>query len=189
MDLILQFWKTIKQFDTDVFLFLNNINTPFMDIIMFWLSHKWIWLPLYFGIAFLLFYKLRRFDLRLVIVIALIIAATDLTCSLFLKPTFKRPRPCHELALQSKIHQVGNCGGSFGFASSHAGNTFAIATFVFLWFRKNKYFGFLFIWAFLVSYSRIYLGVHYPLDILVGAYIGVLFAQLGYFLCSKELKI
>ena len=100
---------------------------------------------------------------------------SDQVCSSILKPLIHRLRPCHEPSIQNLVHLVGNCGGQFGFCSSHAANTFALVTCLILLFSKQfngiKY---LYIWAIIVSYSRIYIGVHYPLDVLAGAGIGVL---------------
>lgn len=188
MGIIDSIWQCIDGLDKQLFLLLNANHSPFWDSFMFWMSHKWIWLPLYFCFVFLIFYALQRFDYKLVIVIAMLIASTDMCCSLLLKPSFKRLRPCHQSELKTQIHTVGNCGGQYGFASSHAGNTFAIATFLYLWFRKNNRVKLLFVWAFVVSFSRIYLGVHFPLDVVVGALIGIIFATIAYKYCPKSLK-
>ncbi len=181
-----EIWQQINEIDTRFFLLINANYSPIGDFCMFWISNKWIWLPLYFYFLYLIFKKLERFDFKLIIIIALLIGCTDMFCSLLLKPTFKRLRPCHQTTLKSKVHTVENCGGQYGFASSHAGNTFAIATFLYLWFNKRYKFLLLFLWATLVSYSRIYLGVHFPLDILVGAIIGIIFGNIAYKFCMKS---
>jgi undecaprenyl-diphosphatase len=98
----------------------------------------------------------------------------------------QRLRPCHESAIQQLVHVVGDCGGQFGFCSSHAANSFTLATSLFLLFGKQipslKYF---YLWAIIVSYSRIYVGVHYPLDVVTGAGIGVLAAIFCNFIYNK----
>ena len=115
----------------------------------------------------------------MVLTLAAAVAISDQTASALLKPLTLRLRPCHEPALQNLIHPVLECGGQYGFASSHAANTFALATGVWLLVGKqHPWVKWLYLWAFLVAYSRIYVGAHYPLDILAGTGIGVLAAQL-----------
>ena len=104
----------------------------------------------------------------------------DQIASSFFKPLVKRLRPCHAESFQAWIHLPDGCGGMYGFCSSHAANSFAVAMAVYL-ISKNKWAGYLlFFWAFMISYSRIYLGAHYPLDVLVGAMIGILASFLLY---------
>jgi undecaprenyl-diphosphatase len=107
--------------------------------------------------------------------IFVVFAITDLASVHLFKNVFLRLRPCHEPALSGLVHLVNNrCGGSYGFVSSHAANTFGLAIMVLLLFKKlNPWIGYgMVIWAAMVSYSRIYLGVHYPGDILGGALLG-----------------
>ena len=105
---------------------------------------------------------------------------TDQFTSGLMKPFFERLRPSHEPALEGMVHMVsGYSGGKYGFASSHAANTFGIAMFLSCLLKVEKpWINWLFLWAALVSYTRIYLGVHYPGDIIVGALIGVAFGWL-----------
>lgn len=168
--------ENIKQLDTELFLFLNSKHNSFFDYVMYWASNKLIWIPLY---AFFLFLVFKHFGKRVVLVALMagiaIILSDQISTQLF-KNLFMRYRPCHNLLIQSQVYVNGNCGGQYGFISSHAANTFALATFLFLLFKtKLKYFGlFVFSWAIVVSYSRIYNGVHYPADIAVGALLGIL---------------
>ncbi len=167
----------IISLDTELFFFLNNLHTPWLDVVIFYLSKTVAWLPLY---VFLLYLIITRFGKRSWIPVACIafcIICTDQITSSIMKPSFERLRPSHEPALQGKVHLVKEYrGGKYGFASSHAANTFGIAFFIFLLLRTHyRWMETLFIWAFIVSYTRIYLGVHYPGDIVVGAVIGLLF--------------
>jgi undecaprenyl-diphosphatase len=113
----------------------------------------------------------------------LTILLADQVTSGFMKPFFERLRPCHDPRWEGLLHNYGRCGGLYGFASSHAANTFGLATFLTLTLSsKVKGISWLFVYALLVSYTRIYLGVHYPLDIVLGALVGVLAAYLSWFL-------
>ncbi len=106
-----------------------------------------------------------------------------------MKPAFERLRPCHNPRLTDWIHVLGGCGGKYGFASSHASNTFALATGLALVFRKVRWAGTgIFVWAIIVSYSRIYVGAHYPGDLLAGAFVGIFISLLLYLTLLKSTK-
>jgi undecaprenyl-diphosphatase len=111
--------------------------------------------------------------------VALTILLADQFTSGFLKPLMERLRPCHDPRWEGIIHNYGRCGGLYGFVSSHAANTFGMAVFLNLKLKgKVKHLGWLYLYAAVVSYTRIYLGVHYPFDIVLGALIG---ATIGWF--------
>lgn len=163
----------IIQEDQQLFLFLNNLGSSSFDQFWILLSETWIWIPLY-GIFLYLLYK--NFQLRsllfILIFVAIGVTVSDQLAGIF-KTGIARFRPCHEPLLDGLVREV-KCGGQFGFYSSHASNTFFIATFMSILLRKKYRFLpiILLFWAAIVSYSRIYLGVHFPLDILMGAAMG-----------------
>ena len=165
--------------DAKLLLEVNGWHTPALDQFFFWMSEKWIWIPLYAWL-FILYY--RNFPgkiLYVILAVALLITLSDQVASGLLKNLVHRIRPCHVPGLAPKIHLVnGYCGGTYGFVSSHAANTFALASFFLL--TLGKRYGLiamlLFAWAFVVSLSRIYLGVHYPGDVIGGAVTGIIFA-------------
>jgi undecaprenyl-diphosphatase len=163
----------LNNIDTNLFIFLNGINTPFWDKIMWWISGSKSWIPMYAVIVAYIIYKQRWKSLITLIFIALVVTLADQISVHAFKDVFQRLRPCHNPLLQDLVHIVKNkCGGQYGFVSSHAANTFAVAFFLSK-LIENRYFScFIFIWASIVSYSRIYLGVHYPFDVLGGAALG-----------------
>ncbi|MEC5158230.1 phosphatase PAP2 family protein [Chryseobacterium sp. MP_3.2] len=169
----------IIQGDKEVFLYLNNLGSSSFDQFWILLSETWIWVPLYMIFLYLLF---RSFPLRslifILIFIALGVTVSDQLAGIF-KTGIARFRPCHDPTLDGLMREV-KCGGQFGFYSSHASNTFFIATFMSL-LLKNKFKilpYFLMFWAAIVSYSRIYLGVHFPMDLIMGSLMGFLLGGL-----------
>lgn len=165
---------TLLTYDTELFLFLNNLGAERWD--GFWLivTEKWSSIPLY---ALLLYLVYRHYGWKgtLIIMIAatLMITATDQLANVF-KNGFERPRPCRVEALQHQMRFIAEGCGRFGFFSAHAASSMAAAVFLGLVLRKYyKYLPFLLLlWAFVVAYSRIYLGVHYPLDTITGMFFG-----------------
>ena len=171
----------LDHIDRNLFLFLNGLNSPLWDQVMWWISDRLIWLPLYLIITGWLIYRFKWKVVIILVMVALLITLSDQGSVHLFKEVFKRLRPCHEPEISGLVHLVkGHCGGKYGFISSHAANTFAIATFTLLIIRSKYYSIFIIFWATLVSYSRIYLGIHYPGDVLVGALYGFLIGVLIY---------
>lgn len=178
----------IISFDRSLFLLLNGLHTSWLDPVMMIISSKWVWIPFYLFLLYRLWVIYKRDCLKILLSVALLITLTDQTSGL-IKDAVKRPRPTHQEGLSEMVHTVdGYKGGKFGFVSSHAANSFAIALFIGLLLSRKRsmtpLLG-LIVWAFLVSYSRIYLGVHYPGDILGGALVGVIEAYLFLLILSK----
>ena len=170
----------LNNIDAQLFIFLNGINSPFWDKLMWWFSGTAFWLPLYAAIVGYIIYKYRWKAIITLIFIAIVVTMADQISVHAFKEVFQRLRPCHTPGLQDIVHKVHNkCGGQYGFVSSHAANTFAIAVFLHRLFKNKGFSIFIFIWASIVSYSRIYMGVHFPFDILGGAILGGL---IGYFI-------
>ncbi len=169
--------EALNQLDTDLFLWLNGHYAPWLDPVMVFVTGRNSWFPFYALLIGWLIYRYRRQALWYVLTLAAAVALSDQTASALLKPLTLRLRPCHVPALQPLIHPVLECGGRYGFASSHAANTFALATGLWLLIgRQYPPTKGLFLWAIIVSYSRIYVGAHYPLDVLAGAGVGTLAA-------------
>ena len=169
--------ETLKLWDTNLLLLINGMNTHFFDGFMFTVSDKIVWIPLYISILFVLIKCWKKEAIWLVIALILCIVISDQISSGLIKHLVQRPRPTHCEDLKGLVHIVnGYSGGNYGFVSSHASNVFGFALLSSLIFRRNIYTYFIFAWAVITAYSRIYLGVHYPLDVLGGAIVGVLVA-------------
>lgn len=178
-------WEAVLEKDQQWFLYLNHLGSPGWDPFWRGVSDKWVALPLYGLLLWLAVRQLgwKRTALFLVFV-ALLITCTD-QLSNFFKYGTQRLRPCHDPALDGMVRLVrSGCGGRFGYFSAHSANAFGLATFfgVFWGGKRPFWTGLLLLWALLVGYSRIYLGVHYPLDVisgfLAGGLLGWLFARL-----------
>ncbi|MFT5618606.1 MAG: undecaprenyl-diphosphatase [Arenicella sp.] len=181
--------EQLDQLDKEFFLYLNEKHSLFGDTFMYFLSDKLAWIPFYALVFIFLLKHYRAKILFVLIAIAVTVILCDQFSSGFCKPFFERLRPSHAPELAGMVHTVfGYLGGKFGFISSHACNVFGISTLLYLLLRKEfTYTWLIFIWAFLISYSRIYLGVHYPGDILAGAIMGIIFASLVHSVYRKSL--
>ncbi|UII75211.1 phosphatase PAP2 family protein [Flagellimonas sp. HMM57] len=184
--------EEIIRLDKELFLFLNGLGTETWDGFWLFITHKLSAIPLY---ALLLFFTFKHFGTKRTVIVlvfvALLITATDQLANFF-KYGVQRLRPCHDGDINIMARLVKkSCGGRFGYFSAHASNAMALASFfAVLLSSRIKYLPiFLMVWAILVGYSRIYIGVHFPLDVLTGISIGIifgwLFAKLAIFAFQK----
>lgn len=160
----------LNTIDTQAFLALNGLHAPYFDAFMKLFTGKWIWVPMYAAVLFAVVRNYRwRQTLAVLVCVALAITIADQVCATLIRPEVCRLRPSNpENPLSEMVHIVGGYrGGSYGFPSCHAANSFALASFLTLLFANRKLSLFIFAWAVLNSYSRVYLGVHYPGDLLV----------------------
>lgn len=171
--------QSIKFAEYEWFLWLNSFHSNFFDVLMFWITYRFTWIPLYIYVIYFIFVKINGKTWQNLAFILLSVGLADRITSGFMKPYFARLRPCHDPIISNLVHVVGGCGGQYGFVSSHAANSFALAISFLLILNKNDLktnflSNLLFAWAIIVSYSRIYVGVHYPTDIIVGSFIGAI---------------
>jgi undecaprenyl-diphosphatase len=170
------------EFDKELLRFLNGYHTPWLDPVMLFLTETLAWLPLYVFLLYLVIKEYKKESWIILLGIALTILLADQITASIMKPYFARLRPSREPTLEGLIHLVqGYTGGQFGFASSHAANTFGTATFFFLVFGNTKrWMIWLFVWAAFMTYTRIYLGVHYPGDVIIGGAVGMICGWIGF---------
>lgn len=188
MELFMEVLNGIIEIDTDIFLSINQMHSTFFDHFMSTYSGKWVWIPMYAAIWYVM---LRNFHWKVTLLcmigLALTITFADQVCATLIRPYVERLRPSNlNNPLSEMVHIVnGRHGGRFGFPSCHAANSFGPAFFIFFLFRKRWLTLFMMAWALLTCYSRVYLGVHYPGDLLVGTLVGLTGAYLIYRLFVK----
>ncbi len=165
--------ERILEIDVDLFLFLNNLGSQPFDEFWLWITNQFAWIPVFMIILYLVFKNLGwRHALLIIFSIALLITLTDQTTNI-LKHFFQRLRPCNNPEIEGLFREV-QTRNSFSFVSGHASNSMAVAFFLYRVMHPYlKYMGLIFLWPFVFAYSRIYLGLHYPLDILTGYLFGI----------------
>lgn len=187
--MIIDIWSTINGADQALFELINTKWTiPFFDSILPWMRTAEHWIPLYVMLLGFLFYKWGWKAWKWVVMVAVTIALTDQVSSFIFKPLIHRLRPCADPVMLGHAKLIiGACPSSFSFTSSHAANHFSLAMLVFMTLQPllKKYTYLFFLWAGIISYAQIYVGVHYPLDVVAGSVIGM---TIGYVFSKIYLK-
>ena len=185
---MLEFFKSIDQ---SVFLFLNNLHADWLDPYVFSLTNAIMWLPLFLIVIGAIINHYRWQSVTILLLLIVVIVLADQTSASIIKPLVGRLRPTHDPELSPFVHTINDYkGGIYSFVSSHAANAFGVATFLWLAVRSRiNWIWIMFIWACLFSYTRIYLGVHYPGDILFGGLLGALLGWSTYQLAFKIPRI
>ena len=190
--------EEILRLDTELFLYLNNLGTSSFDSFWTFLSKKAANIFIYTALLIYFLqkkgfnsYKIKSLDVFYIFsIVSIMILISDQSANIF-KDSFQRMRPCFNEIIQNSVRLVkDSCGGKYGFFSAHASNSFSLAVFFGLLYRDFSIYPIYFtiIYAILISYSRIYLGVHYPLDIIFGALFGAINGLLIYKVHKMVLK-
>ncbi|MFT4660019.1 MAG: undecaprenyl-diphosphatase [Patiriisocius sp.] len=185
-------FEKLEEIDRSLMIYLNGIHNPMFDTIMHYFSELLFWVPFFLWVIYLVYkkYELKTLGIFFLTAGLTVLLADRISVELF-KNVFERLRPCHNGDIGQLMHLYDDkCGGQFGFVSSHATNFFGLAI-LFASVLKNKVKGIvplMLIWATLVGYSRIYLGVHYPADVLGGAILGSVIGFITYriFIVAKQ---
>ncbi len=174
----------ILHLDTDLFLIINqDMSNIFFDWIMPYMRNPYTWAPLY---LFILVFSIKTYKKKGVIMMLFFLlsfGAADFISASVIKPFFKRIRPCNELTLQGEMISRVRCGSGYSFPSSHASNHFSMALFLIIVYRKQwkPILILALLWAAIISFAQIYVGVHYPIDVLFGALLG---SSIGYLIAK-----
>ena len=184
----MEFLQWLIDIDEQLLLAINGCHNEYFDHFMYLFSDRWIWVPMYVAILYVM---VRNFSIRKTIVcmiaIALTITIADQVGASLIRPMVERLRPSNpDNPISDAVHIVNNYrSGKYGFPSCHAANTFGLAFFVCFLFRRRWLTAFLMFWAVVTCYSRVYLGLHYPGDLLFGMILGLLSATMVYLIMQK----
>ncbi len=176
-------WAFLRDIDRQLFFWINDgWSNSFLDAIMPYWRDKWTWVPLYALILGWLIWRYKKQSWRYILLLAVTVALTDLVSSSVIKPWIGRLRPCNTPELAEQIRVLIHCGPGKSFTSSHATNHFGLAVMVgLLWGKENRWLWPLALfWAATIAIGQVYVGVHYPFDILGGALLGSSIAFIVY---------
>lgn len=178
---------SFPEWDKELFIYLNSKNHPWFDTIMVILSSHTFWTMICLTIVIFLIWKNRKQGLTASFFLVGGVI-TDLILNNIIKIFFMRPRPGHELGLKDFIIQLEEVGNSYSFFSAHSSSSMCLALFTTLYFKNKTYGICMFLWATAVAYSRIYVGKHYPLDVIVGILFGLLMGWITFWFYKKHLS-
>lgn len=182
-------FENLIHFDQQLFFFINKgLSNPFFDWIMPFLRNRYFWSPLYLFIIVFLARNYGKWGWICLLFIVITFGLSDYFSASVVKPTVERLRPCNDLSIKDEINSLVACGTGFSFPSTHATNHFGIAMFLAVTFysRWKWIVPLAFLWAFSVAFAQVYVGVHFPIDVLTGALLG---CMIGYITSSVFLTL
>jgi undecaprenyl-diphosphatase len=189
--ILLTFTEWLLRADRELFIFIHSTaSSPYFDWLFMAMRNALTWIPLYAFMLYWIISRHKKYAWQFIFFTLLVFAVTDFTSASIMKPIFLRVRPCFDPELQHVIRDLVGCGGKYGMPSTHASNHFGLASFWFFtitWMHKRKW-HWLWLWAFLIGYSQVYVGKHYPGDILVGAILGTVVGTLFALLFKRWMK-
>lgn len=182
---------TLLHIDRYIFEFINHdLSNRTFDLILVFFRNKIVWLPLYLFLISFFIFNLKKKGILIVLFAFTGTGIADYTSSSIIKPSVERLRPCNAPQENPDLILRVNCGGGYSFPSSHASNHFAMGVFFYLIFLGiyRKYAFLFLVWAAIIAFAQVYVGVHYPIDVLAGALLGTIIGYLFYRLCSLFLE-
>jgi undecaprenyl-diphosphatase len=188
--LAISIWHRIDEWDKWLFVKLNSQWTnPFFDGLLPFIRNSVFWAPLYIFVAVFIGLNFGRKGLWWSLLFICTVAVTDIIGARIIKEAFERPRPCQDPQFMDHVRLLlTRCSGSSSFVSNHAANHFGLATFSFLTFRGvfKRWMYLAFVWAFFIAYAQVYVGVHYPFDVVGGAILGIVIGSFTSWLFDKK---
>lgn len=188
----LVFWPWLQKLDESLFRLINqNLSGPVPDAVLPYLRNSVYWIPLYLFLFVFVAVNFRKHALWWIVFFIVTVAIADMTGTRLFKYGFERIRPCNAPEMQENLRLLVPCPSGYGFISNHAANHFGMATFIFLSLRRHigRWAIAAFIWAGAIAYAQIYVGVHYPLDIIAGACWGLLAGTITGSVFNKHLGL
>lgn len=186
-------WNTMKSIDYRLFKKINiEWRSSFLDTVCPFIREAYIWIPFYIFLILFAALNFKKKGWYWCLFLIITASLSDTVSSTIIKQHIFRLRPCHDPSLAGAMHLLVNyCPRSSGFTSSHATNHFAVAMFTFITFRETagKWWGLLFFWAFIISYAQVYVGVHFPLDVICGGILGLLIGYLPGRIFNKKIGL
>jgi len=181
----------LNNIDVNILYWVNSHHSNFLDQVMVFASGKLTWVVFYLFLLFLIIKKYKYKAVLAVLFIAIAITLSDQASVRLFKNVFLRLRPCHQPDVMENLRMIIGCGGRYGFVSSHAANSFALVAFIILLLQKRWVSMMMIIWGTLIIYSRVYLGVHYPSDVIAGSMVGIIAGGIAFglfFITEKKCR-
>ncbi len=184
--------ETLKHIDQQLFFLINRgFANPIFDFLLPLMRSKYFWAPLYiFLIVYIIKSNKTSKGIWTIAFVLITFALTDFVSASIIKETVQRLRPCNDPEIMGFVRNIVGCGNGYSFVSSHAANHFGIAIFLGLFFNEYRWVGISFkIWATVIAFSQVYVGVHYPIDVICGMFLGIGIAHLTFYIYSRIVRV